>query len=313
MTSRPPQSENLSAALLVDLVTNTLDPGYASAAARKAADRGHERRWLDRTLVATGCALVGFTLMVAYISTHRAAPETAKVHSDLVARVRTAESSGNKLDATAQQLSTRINSLRNQALSGSAPLSAELQREQLLAGAIAVKGPGVLVQLADPPTPTATAAPGRKTTPIGATQLLTDRDLRSVVNQLWTDGAEAISVNNVRLTPTSAIRFAGQAVLVDFEPINAPYSIRAIGNADQLDTGFAASAVASRYQTLAAADGIGFSFEESTQLQLPASTLDDLHYAHPVGETSAGAPAAPAPDTASKTTTEPSPSTGASR
>ena len=100
-----------------------------------------------------------------------------------------------------------------------------------------------------------------------ATQLLTDRDVRSVVNELWADGAEAISVNDIRLTPTSAIRFAGEAVLVDFEPINPPYVIRAIGNADRLDTGFAASAVASRYQTLASVRGIGFSFDERDKLQ----------------------------------------------
>ena len=43
-----------------------------------------------------------------------------------------------------------------------------------------------------------------------------------MVNELWADGAQAMSVNDVRLTPTSAIRFAGQAVLVDFQPLLPP-------------------------------------------------------------------------------------------
>ena len=77
--------------------------------------------------------------------------------------------------------------------------------------------------------------------------------MRSVVNELWHDGAEAISVNDVRLTPTTAIRFAGEAVLVDFQPITSPYTIRAIGDRHVLETGFVDSAVASRYQTLAGA------------------------------------------------------------
>ena len=57
--------------------------------------------------------------------------------------------------------------------------------------------------------------------------------MRSVVNELWSDGAEAIAVNGIRLTPTSAIRFAGDAVLVDFQPITSPYRIDAIGDADR--------------------------------------------------------------------------------
>ena len=38
MTSAPPQSSSvLSTAYLTDLVTNTLDPGYAAATARRSA------------------------------------------------------------------------------------------------------------------------------------------------------------------------------------------------------------------------------------------------------------------------------------
>ena len=38
---------------------------------------------------------------------------------------------------------------------------------------------------------------------------------KCLVNGLWQAGAEAISINGQRLTSTSAIRFAGQAILVD--------------------------------------------------------------------------------------------------
>ena len=53
------------------------------------------------------------------------------------------------------------------------------------------------------------------------------------------------------------------------------------GNADRLDTGFAASDVASRYLTLASVRGITFSFDERSTLNLPASTLNNLGYARP--------------------------------
>jgi uncharacterized protein YlxW (UPF0749 family) len=68
-------------------------------------------------------------------------------------------------------------------------------------------------------------------------------------------------------------------VLVDFQPISSPYRVEAIGDADALSTNFAQSSVASRYQTLAGVDGIGFSFDESDHLKLPASAAVTLRYA----------------------------------
>jgi uncharacterized protein YlxW (UPF0749 family) len=320
MTEQTDEITNTSVALLIDLVTNTLDPGYAAAATRAAQTTDAPRRGLDRLLLAIGCLLVGFTLVVAYVNTHRAAPQEAVVHSDLVSRVRAAQSSADHLQSSAQALSAKIDTLRNQALGGSAPLRAQLQTEQVLAGTIAVSGPGLLVQLSDPSAPTTSSANGRPgTTPLTQTEPLTDRDIRSVVNELWRDGAEAISVNDIRLTATSAIRFAGEAVLVDFEPINPPYSIRAIGDADQLDTGFAESDVASRYNTLAAAEGIGFSFAERSTLHLPASTLSGPDYAQPVGVGATTGSSASTASTASTAATAPpdstpptAPTTGAS-
>jgi uncharacterized protein YlxW (UPF0749 family) len=288
--SGAPAVTSSSVALLVDLVTNTLDPGYAEATKNRGV-RSPRRRRLDRAATAFGAVLAGFVLALAYVSTHRAAPETAKVHADLVSRVRSAQDSADQLDRSEQSLSSRVDSLRNDALSGSGSLRSALQTAQLLAGASAAEGPGVQVTLADPPTPTASATAGRAgSTPISAIAPLTDRDVRSVVNELWAVGAEAISVNDIRLTPTSAIRFAGEAVLVDFEPINPPYVIRAIGAADQLDTGFASSDVASRYQTLAGVNGITFTFGEQGKLKLPAAAVGILTYAHPVGPSTGANP-----------------------
>lgn len=276
--STPPTGRPLTAQLLIDLVTDTLDPGYAAAAARRGPDRG--RRWFDRPAVAVGCGLIGFVLVIAYVHTNRGAPEAAKVHDRLVQRVRTEQKNLSRLDSTAESLNAALSTLRAQAGLGS--LTKQLDKEQLLAGQVAVTGPGLEVVLKEPSQPTASATPGRAgATPIGATHILTDRDVRSVVNELWADGAEAISVNDVRLTPTSAIRFAGEAVLVDFQPINSPYVIRAIGNSDDLATSFASSAVASRYHTLASADGIGFDFTEHSSLTLPANAGILPSLAHP--------------------------------
>jgi uncharacterized protein YlxW (UPF0749 family) len=265
----------VSAQQLLDMVAEPLDPGYAEAAARRGPNP--PRRWYDTPVVVLGAFLVGFVLVVAYIHTHRGAPEAAKVHDRLVARVRGAEHTVTGLTKQVTQLESQIAVAGRGALPTS--LLDTLGAEELAAGTKPVHGPGLTVHLDEPAGTTSTHAARPGSTPMTATNILTDRDVRSVVNELWVDGAEAIAVNGVRLTPVSAIRFAGEAVLVDFVPISPPYAIRAIGNADELATNFASSAVASRYQTLVGAEHIRFSFAESTSLKLPAAAPLEIRYA----------------------------------
>jgi uncharacterized protein YlxW (UPF0749 family) len=275
--TEPDERSLVSARLLIDLVTNTLDPGYAAAAQRRGPE--HRRRTYERPAVVIGCLLLGFLLAVAYVHTHRGAPEAAKVHSDLVDRVRAAQQDANRLDTRARALERRLATAQQQALPGGAA-DPDLDRLRLAAGQTAVIGPGLTVTLKQPhPKPAQPSAGRGGTTGIGATNILTDRDVRSVVNELWHDGAEAIAVNGIRLTPSSAVRFAGEVVLVDRQPVTSPYHVSAIGDADELAINFAESAVASRYQTLVGADGIGFSFDESDHLSLPASASETLRYA----------------------------------
>jgi uncharacterized protein YlxW (UPF0749 family) len=270
----------VSARLLVDLVNNTLDPGYAAAAQRRDPVAG--RRRYEQPAVVLGCLLIGFMLVVAYIHTNRGAPEAAKVHDRLVTRVRAAQHGADDLAGRLSALERQLAAVRARSLPQSGALAQQLERAQVAAGQTAVTGPGLTVTLRDPRAATASTAPGRGgTTSIDATNILTDRDVRSVVNELWNDGAEAIAVNGVRLTPTSAVRFAGQAVLVDFEPITSPYEIEAIGNSDDLSVAFAQSGVASRYQTLVSVEHIGFAFTGSGHLSLPASAPSVPRYAVP--------------------------------
>ena len=269
--------EPLVPKLLVDLVMDPRDPGYEAAARRRGGQPSTSR--YDRPAVVVGCLAIGFTLAVSYAHTNRGAPEAAKVHAALVSRVRTAEKQGDQLTATAQSLSNQLNALRDSALSGSSTLVRGLTTALVEAGQVAVTGPGLTVVLKEPPAPASTAPNGSRANDINVGNVLTDRDVRSVVNELWSDGAEAIAVNGIRLTPTSAIRFAGDAVLVDFQPISSPYMIQAIGNANTLDATFAQSDTASRYQTLESAKGVGFTFTEQSAMRLPASPPTTLRYA----------------------------------
>ena len=270
-----------STRLLHELVTQTLDPGYAAAAARRP--KGVSPRRTDTLLTAVGALLIGLLLVVSYVHTNRGAPEAQRVHNDLVKRVRSAQQGADSLAAQVASAQRALDAAQARALPAAGPLARQLAGLRLDAAATAVTGPGLVVTLREPPAATASGPPARAgTVGIAATSVLTDRDVRSVVNELWADGAEAIAVNGVRLSPTSAIRFAGQAVLVNFDPITSPYRIEAIGAPDSLSTRFATSDVASRYQTLVSAEHIGFAFVDTTKLTLPAVSSAGLRYARPV-------------------------------
>ena len=297
MTAGPtaPRSTNReSAQLILDLVNNTLDPGYRAAATKHGPDGA--RRWWDRPAVALGCLLIGFVLVVAYDHTHRSAPETQRVHDSLVTRVRAAQSGADGLAAELGRAERSLSNAQNRVLPTSGAVARARQAAQAAAGQLAVSGPGLTVTLREPKAAKTTANNGRVgSAPLSSTNILTDRDVRSVVNELWADGAEAIAVNGIRLTPTSAIRFAGEAVLVDFQPITSPYRVDALGDSDVLSTTFAQSDVASRYQTLVSADGIGFSFDTHSRIRLAAGTPGTLRYAVPLTAVPTAPSATPTP------------------
>jgi uncharacterized protein YlxW (UPF0749 family) len=156
-----------------------------------------------------------------------------------------------------------------------------------------------------------TAANGRPgSTPQSQVAVLHDRDLRAVVNQLWSAGAEAIAVNGLRVTALSVIRVAGEAILLDLQPLNPPYTVSAIGDRDGLQLAFAQSAIARQLKTMVAVDGISFRFGGKSDLRLPSVTVDQLRYAVRGVARPSAAPSRPAGSgTATPDAAAPSPTT----
>ena len=113
-----------------------------------------------------------------------------------------------------------------------------------------------------------------------------DADLQTVVNELWHDGAEAIAINGKRLTATSTIRAAGSAILVDFQPLNQPYKISAIGP-PHLDDRLRDSPTGQLYQRFTQTYGMHFTITAADNLSLPAAADPQLRYATTVNTTGA--------------------------
>ena len=100
-----------------------------------------------------------------------------------------------------------------------------------------------------------------------------DFDLQVVVNALWASGAESIAINGVRLTAATAIRTAGQTVLVDLQPLVSPYRVEAIGDPDAMRSAFARTAGAALLTSLSSGYGITSELVVADELSLPVGTV----------------------------------------
>ena len=103
----------------------------------------------------------------------------------------------------------------------------EIKQGNKIIGTAEVTGPGVIVTLSDSKKDASTV--------LNASDLVVhDADVLSVINELKNAGAEAISINDQRIVPTSSIVCGGNIIEINGEKVGAPFIIKAIGLPEQL-------------------------------------------------------------------------------
>ncbi len=109
-----------------------------------------------------------------------------------------------------------------------ADLTEEIEQLRALACLIPMRGRGIIVRLRD--SDVRTSSPAAQNS-----YLVHDQDLLQLVNELTAAGAEAISLNDERIGPRTAIRCVGPVVQVNGKPIGGPYVVKAIGDPEALE------------------------------------------------------------------------------
>ncbi len=258
--------------LLESLGRDSLDPGYAEAARRRAADP--QQRTPSRTsqviAAAAGLLVAGLLFGTAAGATVLNEPRTEKARSGLLEDIDHAQSQQSELAASASALADQLRATQA-GLGATGPLQtvAELERAS---GSTAVRGPGLRIVLDQ--------GDSGSTSGVGVIQ---DRDIQLLVNDLWAAGAEAISIGGVRLRPTSAIRQAGGSILVDNRPVFWPITIDAIGDPSALQVRLVGSAGSGRFSSFAQLYNIQFDVTAQNDMVLPAGSGSDLRYAQAPG------------------------------
>ena len=137
----------------------------------------------------------------------------------------------------------------------------ELQQGNKMIGLTEVTGPGVIVTLSDSKTDSSLA--------LNASDLIVhDADVLSVINELKNAGAEAISINDQRLVPTSSIVCGGNIIEINGEKVGAPFEIKAIGLPEQL----AALSRPGGYLEILKNATVGVELKKSNNITIPKYT-----------------------------------------
>lgn len=136
-------------------------------------------------------------------------------------------------------------------------IRADIEKYKLISGFKAVKGPGVVVVVDDPP-----ADPDF---PSGGSVIMSNYDLLlSLVNKLNDAGAEAIAINEQRIVSRTEISLAGNNVNINSIPTAPPFIIKAIGNPDALEA------------TLNIRYGVIWEMKERFNLQVAVKKQDEV-------------------------------------
>jgi uncharacterized protein YlxW (UPF0749 family) len=191
-----------------------------------------------------------------------------------------------ELQAEQDELKNRILQLRSDigAVEGQGAGSADLVRQlngqleeaRIAAGLIPLTGTGIVLRLEDSQAP---VPPGASE----ADYLVGSHDIRTVVEELWLAGAEAIAVNGERVTPTTAIIDIGSSLLVNSAYLAPPYQVTALGPTDLYDRLSRSPGFVDFVRARGEGFGIRLSFAEPESVDMPAfAGTVTLRYSRPL-------------------------------
>ncbi|OIQ60082.1 hypothetical protein MOTE_09160 [Moorella thermoacetica] len=191
----------------------------------------------------------------------------AQKTTDLITMWKNLSTKRNQLQGEIAQLQQQLFTLKtnsSQSSEAETSMEKEMARLQMNTGLAAVKGPGITVTIT------------------GDAPLLY-YDLVDLVNELWASGAEAIAVNDHRISAYTIISDQQDGprnyITIDGQRLLYPIVIKAIGDPQTLDKGL--TFTGGLIDNLNNLYKIYPIVKKEQDLQLPATSLPAWHYAKP--------------------------------
>ncbi|HIZ98166.1 MAG TPA: DUF881 domain-containing protein [Candidatus Janibacter merdipullorum] len=267
-----PRRVDESMTLITSMLERPLDPGYAAAAEQRRAQGLPASTGTRAPLLLVWLLIIGLVIGVstANLRARDGARDGAK--QELIRQIESRQEAVDEQGTAVRELQSEIDAATERLdpdLVGAQ--QEELTSMRVSSGLVPVTGEGLEITLDDAPE-SESSADGDPRTGASDEGRVRSKDLQIITNGLWSAGAEAISVNGQRLTSRTAIRFAGEAILVNFRPLTPPYTVEAIGDATEMQTRFAESDTGSYLTGLQSNYGIETSLTTRDDLRLPGAT-----------------------------------------
>jgi len=215
--------------------------------------------------VAIVCAILGFMLAYQFkvLSNQQNSFSLGTTTStDVTVEIEQYKKQITEFEAKVSELQSKVDSYE-QAAAGksddSKALLTELDTSRILTGATDVAGQGVVIYL----------DPTSNLFGTGTGSHITDKHLVYIVNELRYAGAEAISINDIRVVGLTGIRNAGNYILINDDKISysQKITIKAIGNKDMLYSDLSFPEVFSEFTGIC-----DVKFEKQDDIKIPKYT-----------------------------------------
>lgn len=170
--------------------------------------------------IAAVCMLIGILLATQFRVQQTASQALQDAsESDLSQIVSNLNNEINNLRAETSDLRLQLFKIQRTSHDSAAVIkesSKNLNNLKIIAGLTKVAGPGVRVVVTD------------------ENKSLNSNDLVGIITELRVGGAEAVSINGIRVIANTGIMQRGSAIFVDGTPVSPPYELLAVGDPEVL-------------------------------------------------------------------------------
>ncbi|TGE34092.1 DUF881 domain-containing protein [Desulfosporosinus sp. Sb-LF] len=228
----------------------------------------------ERSLLGLASILIGFLFIILLKAQGASGSQVTRQDTAVPSLIQT-EQENQQISSDNERLQQELEKYA-QGQSASSLANQQLQEAQMNAGVIAVTGPGVRITLDD-----------SKRAPKEQDDLnsyyIHEQYIREIFNALWNGGAEAIAVNDQRVTTNTEVFCGGSYIQINGTRQMPPYVIEAIGDTGNL------SAALKFYGWDKLGDfqqqyGITRKLEVLETSTIPAGKLRNYRYAEPIKE-----------------------------
>lgn len=192
-------------------------------------------RAVSQVVVAAVCALLGFLLTYQFKELNSANSGNIDYNSsDILSEIENLKKEKEDLQKNNEILSEELKQLEDAATKEGeveGEIKKQLDNARMQLGLLDVKGPGLVVTLALKNSVFGTNGTQNVNT-------VSEEEIVNLINSLWYAGAEAISINEMRITPQTGIKTAGSSISIGsagrIDP-NSEITIKAIGDKNKLN------------------------------------------------------------------------------